>query len=570
MNKKISFLGIFLMLLAAFVSAELAFDPVSVDFGDANQDSSVETTLTITNPGPENATEITLDSGLFSYSNEFIGNKSFEGSTIFSPNNFTLIPDESEDVNVTMTVPSLSTMMGQYTATFTALYNDTINQDITTAVITATVFVDQYTGQAGYLEIVDTDSYDDIPDQMRAGRTIELNIDVENTGNEDLTTNVMLEVWLYNSDLKQVVAFEESSSDQTIDDGQDETFTIDLDLHENLDPNDNYDLYVKAYKTDDEATHHDVKVKEDVNILGEDDLCDVGDLRIEDFDLDDDEYSPGDTIIVDVEVENRGNDDIDDVIVEVWITEEGKTRKIESEESDRIDIDEDKKESFQFELDLDDDLDDGDYEVHVIAYEDDNEDEQCIEEVEVVDIDRPDHKVIIDEIIITPITLSCEGTFTAELDVKNVGRRNDDAVKVRMYNSALGIDIYSETFELDKYDDSDDDNTVYLTADIPADMENQDYTLTFTLYYDDLDEQKNYVESITLSGCVATEVLEEEVIVDTTQENQEEQNMVFLPTGWAGLGLEEGTWTTVFWILGDIVLVIVAIYFLVLLFRKRR
>jgi len=44
MNKKISFLGIFLMLLAAFVSAELAFDPVSVDFGDANQDSSVETT----------------------------------------------------------------------------------------------------------------------------------------------------------------------------------------------------------------------------------------------------------------------------------------------------------------------------------------------------------------------------------------------------------------------------------------------------------------------------------------------------------------------------------------------
>ncbi len=567
MNKKISFLGVFLTLLVAFVSAELVFDPTSVDFGNVDQNTVDNlATLTIENPDPDDATNITLDSGIFNYSNEFIGTYSFEGTVDFDPNVFTLAQNESQVVNVTMDVPSLSTMMGQYTATFTALYNGTTTQEIT-----ATVLVDQYTGEAGNLEIVDTDSYDDVPDQMRVGRTLEMDLDVENNGNDNLN-NIKLEAWLYDSDLNQVVAFDAASSEQTIDSGQEETFTIELDIHENLNEDHNYDLYVKAYKTDDEATYHDVRVK-DFDILGEDDLCDIGDLRIDDFDLDESDYAPGDTIQVDVDIENRdNNNDIDDVIVEVWLTEEGKSRKLEKEESDKTDIAEDSIESFHLELDIDDDLDDGNYEVHVRAYEKGNDDEQCIEDVEDIDIDRPNHKVILRNIEILPTLLSCEESFTAELDVRNVGDKDDDAVKVRMQNSALGIDVYSETFDLESYGDRDDDKTIFLTAEIPEGMENKQYTLTFTLYYDDLGEQKNYVETITVSGCVVAEEVVEETEGELLDEQQQEedQGVVFLPTGWAGLGLDEGTWTTVFWILGDIVLVIVAIYFLVLLFRKRR
>ena len=177
------------------------------------------------------------------------------------------------------------------------------------------------------------------------------------------------------------------------------------------------------------------------------------------------------------------------------------------------------------------------------------------------------------EIGISPTTLSCEASFTAEMDVKNVGDKDDDAVRVRMYNSDLGIDVYSDTFDLESFDERGDDETIFLTAQIPEGSDNKQYALTFTLYYYDLEEQKNYVETITVSGCEVVEdpVEENESEEDQQDENQENnQGWVFLPTGWAGLGLDEGTWTTIFWILGDIVLVIVAIYFLVLLFKKRR
>jgi uncharacterized membrane protein len=564
MNKKISFLGVFLMLLVAFAGADLVFDPTSADFGTVSQNSDANTTLTITNPDPDDATNITLSAGNFNYSNDFIGTYEFDGSALFDPNDFTLIQNESQEVDSTINVP-LITKMGEYTAVFTATYNGSITQDII-----ATVFVDQYTGRVGDLDILDTDSYDDVPDQMRVGRTFEMDLIVENEGNEDLN-DVKLVAWLYNSDIKQIVALDESS-EQTIDSGEEETFTVEFDVDEDLDEDDNYDLYVKVYKINDELNQHDVKVK-DMNLLGEDDLCDIGDLKVEKFDLDENDYSPGDTIQIDIEIENRGSDDIDDVIVEVWLTEEGKTKKLEEEESDKTDIREDDTESFYLELDIDDDLDDGNYEVHVRAYEKGNDDEQCIEELEDIDIERPDHKVIIDEIVISPTTLSCEASFTAEMDVKNVGDKDDDAVRVRMYNSDLGIDVYSDTFDLESFDERGDDETIFLTAQIPEGSDNKQYALTFTLYYYDLEEQKNYVETITVSGCEVVEdpVEENESEEDQQDENQENnQGWVFLPTGWAGLGLDEGTWTTIFWILGDIVLVIVAIYFLVLLFKKRR
>jgi hypothetical protein len=556
MNKNLSIMGIFLILLAAIANADLVFSPTSVDFGSTNQNESSDVLITIENPDLTDVTNVVISETNFAYSNAFIGTYTFDGLVGFSPNDFNITGNTSESVTATVNVP-LSTRMGQYESVFTVTYNGTTTQDIA-----ATVLVNQYTGRAGDLNILDTDSYDDVPDQMRSGNTLEIDLDVENDGSEDLT-NVNLEVWLYDETLKQIVAFD-ASGEQTIDDGQDESFSVSFEISESLDEDHNYDLYIKTYKTDDELNHHEVKVK-DFDLLDESDLCDVGHLDIDDFDVDDDEYTQGDTIQIDVDIENTDNDDIKDVIVEVWITEQGETKKLEKEKSSATDIDEDETESFSFEIEIDDDWDDGDYEIHVQAYEDDEEDTNCIEAVEEIEIDRPDHKVIIEDILVIPTTINCESLFTAEVDIQNVGNRDDDAVKVRMYNSDLGIDVYSDTFDLERYDD-DDDTTVFLEATIPEGSENKEYTLTFTLYYDDLDEQKNYVEKITVNGCrVSEEILDETNLVT----GEDEDGTVFLPTGWATsefFGSESAK--TVFWIVGDLALIVIIIYFLTKFFKK--
>ena len=561
--KKLSFLGVFLVLLVTIVSADLTFNPTSAEFGNVNQGESSNATITITNADTSAVTGVTLSDATFSFTSEFIGTHSFDGGVTFDPNPFNLTGNESLPVIATINVP-YDVHMGQYDATFLVTYDGTSTQDLP-----ASVFVNQYTGQTGGLNILDTDSYDDISDQIRLGSSWEIELIVENDGSTDLN-NVKLEAWIYDSDLKQIVAFDDSS-DQTVDEGEEETFTVTLEIDDDLDENHNYDLYVKAFKTDDELNQHDVKVK-DLEVLGEGDLCDVGYLKIEEFDLDDDEYAPGDTIQIDVEIENRDNDDIDDVIVEVWITESGDDRKLEKEKSSKTDINEDESETFSFELEIDDDWDDGDYEVHMQAYEDDNEENQCIEGVEDIDIERPDHKVIIEDILINPSTLSCGGSFTAEIDVKNVGDKDDDAVKVRIFNSELDMDVYSETFSLEQFDDSDDDATVFITAEIPEGVDNKEYVLTFTLYYDDLDEQKNYVERIVVGGCSfednEDDSDDEELFFDT---EDDEDSTIFLPTGWSTSDFfGEGTAKTFFWIVGDIALVLIIVYFATLLFRKRK
>ncbi len=561
--KKLIFMAMFLILSATLANADLSANPV--DFGTVSQGESGNATITLTNPDATAVTGTVLSASDFTYTNAFISTYLFDGTVTFDPSTVDVPANDSADTTATVNVP-LSTRMGEYESTIT------ITENTTQTTILATVFVDQYVGSVGDLNIIDTDSYDDIPDQMRAGNILEIDLDVENDGSADLT-DVRVEVWLYDENLKQIVAFADSY-DQTIDDGIEETFSVSLDVDDNLDPDHNYNLYTKAYKTDDELNQRDVKVK-DFDILDESDLCDVGQLRIEEFDINDDEFAQGDIIQIDVEIENTDNEDIDDVIVEVWVTERGDDRKLESEKSSKTDIDEDEVETFSFEIEVEDDWDDGTYEVHVKAYEYRNDDHQCIEDIEEIDVERPDHKVIIESILVNPSVVSCGYLFNAEVDVQNVGDKDDDAVKVRMYNSELGIDVFSDTFDLERYDDRDDDNTVYLEATIPEGMKNKEYALTFTLYYDDLGEQKNYVEKITVNGCLVSESEETEETESTDslagESNEETSGTVFLPTGWTvGNVFESETAKTVFWIVGDIALIVIIIYFLSLFFKKRK
>ncbi len=565
---KLPIFGVILLALVGLAVASLTLDPVNFDYGEVQQDNDGTATVEFTSVGGI-ADNVTFTAGLFSYDNSFVGTYSFDGAAVFDPATFDLAENGTQSVTSTITVPE-GAKMGEYTATYDVSYDDGLGgvyTSIVTEQVTATVLVTPFTGSAGDLEIVDTDSWDDVPNQVRVDSDLELEIDVENDGNQDLN-NVVLAMWLYDQTLKQVVAYDESS-EQTINDGQEETFDITLSIHQDLDEDHSYDIYAMTYQTTNMANQYDVNIQ-DMDVLDEADVCDVGDLDITEFDLNEDEFAPGETVEIEVEVENDG-DDIEDVIVKVWLTERNDADEIEKEKSEKFDLDEDETWDDIFELELEDDMDDGTYEVHVKVYESGNEDEQCYEEVKEIDLERPDHMVIIEDILISPNSLMCDQTFTAQIDVQNIGDKDDDAVKVRMYNSDLDIDVMSDTFDLESYDDSGDDETVYLTGAIPSDADVREYTLTFTLYY--LDENDNYVEKITVSSCGEDDDDEDDTgSEEQNQENQGQQgNVVYMPTGFSiGEFFNDDGAKTLFWVLGNIALLIVIVYFVTLIFRRKR
>ena len=569
---KLPIFGLVLLVLVGLAVASLTLDPENFDYGDVQQGNADTATVEFTSVDTI-ADNVTFTAGLFSYSNNFVSSYNFDGTVTFDPDTFNLLENGSQDVASTITVPE-GTKMGQYTATYDVSYDNGLGgayTQIITQQVTATVLVTPLTGSTGDLEI-NTDSFDDIPNQVRVDTNLELEIDIENDGDSDLS-DVNLAVWIYDQTLEQVVAYD-LSDQQTINDGQDEPFDISLDIHQDLDEDHNYNIYARAYQEGNMLTQYDIKSK-DIEVLGEADLCDVGDLDINEFDLNEDEFTPGETVEVEVEVENDGNDDIEDLVVKVWLTERNDADEIEKEKSDKFDLDEDDTWDDVFEIELDDNLDDGTYEIHVRVYESGNEDEQCYEETKEIDIERPAQKVIIEDILISPISLTCDQTFTAQVDVQNIGDRDDDAVKVRMFNSELDIDVISDTFDLDEYDKSGDDETVYLMGAIPSDVDVKEYTLTFTLYYDDLDENDNYIERISVTDCNGQEddgdddeTGEED---NQNQENTGNGNVVYLPTGFSvgDFFNSEGS-KTLFWVLGNIALLIVIVYFVVLIFRKKK
>ena len=88
-----------------------------------------------------------------------------------------------------------------------------------------------------------------------------------------------------------------------------------------------------------------------------------------------------------------------------------------------------------------------------------------------------------------------------------------------------------------------------------------------------MDENDNYVEKITVSSCGEDDDDEDDTgSEEQNQENQGQQgNVVYMPTGFSiGEFFNDDGAKTLFWVLGNIALLIVIVYFVTLIFRRKR
>jgi hypothetical protein len=229
---------------------------------------------------------------------------------------------------------------------------------------------------------------------------------------------------------------------------------------------------------------------------------------------DDWEWKPLDEIEIEVKVENNGDSDEDYDIELIFL--DGSNNDVSDEvvedEDDLIEedfeVEEDKNEEVTFNFVVNGEVDDDDYKLFAIV----TRSGQCNflraedfgDEID-VDVKKSSHDVIVKEVE-GPTTVEAGSTMDFEVRVANLGRSDEDRVKVIAFNSELGINIQKEI------DDLDEGDSERLTFNIPfpSTVDEKLYRIRFStefkydeddeVYEDESESADDLLKGVTIFG----------------------------------------------------------------------
>jgi hypothetical protein len=265
-----------------------------------------------------------------------------------------------------------------------------------------------------------------------------------------------------------------------------------------------------------------------------------------------DNFNVGETINGEVQIENNFDEDLDfDVDISFYNIDDDDD---EENFDDSVDVDEGDKEKIEFSFDIPISLNNkDDYAIFVKVEEEDGL--YCNEEYTLIDIEREDHNVIIEKIIANPLTALCGDTIDLNVDLKNIGNKDEEAY-IEIKNSELEISLKSEEIEIEEFDE-DDEYTETFFIKLPESAEEGVYTLKVNVIFDDGSEKYTQEEEISLGECKAlTEEVTEEVLTLNANTSLSQQNT-----------RDYGTFYIILFALGLLILGILVIYLVFLFFR---
>ena len=293
-----------------------------------------------------------------------------------------------------------------------------------------------------------------------------------------------------------------------------------------------------------------------------------GNIQITDLDVDEDNLNVGETIQVTVDVENTENQDLD-VVVEAMLYNLNQNKKIIGwEEFVSEEIEKDTEESYDFDIKIpidDEDIDPDDtYILYVKASEDGDEDKNCNYHSIEIDVDREDDDVRITRFIMTPIVVSPGEGLLFDIGALNIGTDEQKDVYIKLTSTELDLDMTSTVFDLDKYSKSGNSITRPFEFTVPSDVEAKDYTIEARVYFNNGKDSQYTTATLTVQG----EATPEPVVAPPVTQPVTQQPGTYQPTTGASIFDSLGDTKTLF-IIGDIVLVVLAVLFLVLIFKRR-
>ena len=239
--------------------------------------------------------------------------------------------------------------------------------------------------------------------------------------------------------------------------------------------------------------------------------CDSGtmsftDVNIDDITDDDDELLPGDFVQAEFDLKNNIQEDLADVKVKAWIEDLGEgnrySARVESPKED-IDSKDSKSLLMKLRLYLTAKRTNADLKLTNVLYiraegEDENGTTRCAVYQKDLDVERQTHQLLIENVDFNPSQPVCGGSATASALVYDIGRSNEDSVKLRARNSALKIDSSFSSFDLDS-SGSSQKKTQTLNVNIPEDARAGEYPIEFIVTYNDGEDTTSITRNLNVT-----------------------------------------------------------------------
>ena len=287
---------------------------------------------------------------------------------------------------------------------------------------------------------------------------------------------------------------------------------------------------------------------EAISLKFQSDYCDYGEfeetisegtryfeiISIRDLSSGDDwEWKPLDEIELEVKVKFYSDDEDDEIdgIIQIGLYDTEKKEFVEFDDDDDslerdISLDEGEKitETFFLKIPVEDVEDSSSrYRLYVKAYEDGDEDNLCVsngdgEYYQEVKIQKSSHEVILSKLeFITTEPIPCEEVVEIKVRASNIGRSDEDKVKVSLYNSELNLNLNSEDFRLYEGDSKE----ITFTFKIPKNAEEKTYKLYLYAHYRYSDsseiyrdESDSYILPLKVEGNCNTDTTNLQIIAE--------------------------------------------------------
>ena len=345
--------------------------------------------------------------------------------------------------------------------------------------------------------------------------TVTGTITVTNTGNQRLT-NLHADLSLGRDAASQKISFldlgldpnsprlEIPSDGVTLDVGESTEIEVEMRVPEELDAVDKKGKKT-AFNVVDiifSANHGGSTISQTVKVRMEaenrliiDDASITFDGQTEGIDDDDsvNDVKPGNEISIEFEIENRYDDDEDVEIEDIEIMVEA-GGDLDVDEEERVDdLNPEEKDTVTVEFDVDDDARRGDEDLEITLLGEDEHGARHGEYWEVtIEIERETHEISISSVALQPGVVSCETEAQIQVEVKNIGRSDEDRAYIRISNVALNYRMISERLDLD----DGDDVTLTFTVPVPENLSSGQYVMTIETYYDT--NRRSDVDRVTL------------------------------------------------------------------------
>ncbi len=204
----------------------------------------------------------------------------------------------------------------------------------------------------------------------------------------------------------------------------------------------------------------------------------------------------------DVKVKNTYTQDINDITVTVTILNvDGEDIE---EESESFDLGDGKDDTVTVSFDLSgENVDESQYTVRIeVEGEADDRTQHRTVQTIPADVERENHKVIVQKATLGSSTLQCSRQTSLQVIVENIGESNEDDVEIKVKNVQLGIDLSKSGFELDKFSGSDNEYRTTFNLNF-EDAISGSHTLTVEVYRDGSVDDTEEVP-VQISSCSTT------------------------------------------------------------------